>query len=266
MKHLITNIDTYIQDREQCVAFQVEGREEPIKAQFKVVKKLVGQISILEIEVLLNSFCEPSSFFKKGETMPNGRKASVETKFPKTWKITLDGALDELRLRNRSYLLDFQTIYDTYIFENKNKQLAVRVRTTENNIYFYQLNSLERIVGIKQDEFNFLRGGFISPVMYKKGDYSEYFGKFTAIKEDNKIVANFNFRVDETIENNFNLYGNQKLKNKENYWANQRYGGDDNNDESYQPSYKRYNGYNGFDDDTIDNAFEGDPDATWNVD
>jgi hypothetical protein len=31
-------------------------------------------------------------------------------------------------------------------------------------------------------------------------------------------------------------------------------------------SYDEYGGYNGYDDFTIDDAFEGDPDATWNVD
>ena len=33
-----------------------------------------------------------------------------------------------------------------------------------------------------------------------------------------------------------------------------------------RPSYSQYGGYNGFDDDTINSAFEGDPEATWNVD
>ena len=32
------------------------------------------------------------------------------------------------------------------------------------------------------------------------------------------------------------------------------------------PKYRKYGGYNGFDDDTIDDAFEGDPRNTWNVD
>lgn len=31
-------------------------------------------------------------------------------------------------------------------------------------------------------------------------------------------------------------------------------------------TYKEYNGYNGFDDDTIDIGFDGHPEATWNVD
>jgi hypothetical protein len=31
-------------------------------------------------------------------------------------------------------------------------------------------------------------------------------------------------------------------------------------------SYEEYGGYNGYDDDTIDDAFDGYPEATWNVD
>lgn len=32
------------------------------------------------------------------------------------------------------------------------------------------------------------------------------------------------------------------------------------------PSYSKYGGYNGYDDNTIDSAFEGMPGATWNID
>jgi hypothetical protein len=266
MRHLITDILTFIHQREQCVSLKVEGREEPIRGQFTILKKLAGQISVLELEILLNSFCEPGNYYQKGETMPNGTKAFDETMFPKTWKITLAGTLDELRIKNQSHLLRFQHIYDIHVFEKITKQLAVRVRTIENNIYFYPLAVFEKLVGVKQNEFSLLRGAFISPVMYKKGDYSDFFGRFTPIKEDDKIVKTFNFRVDGTIDNNFNLHGNQKLVNEYKYSDNQRYPGDDDDDERHRPRYEKYNGYNGFDDFTIDTAFEGDPDATWNVD
>lgn len=33
-----------------------------------------------------------------------------------------------------------------------------------------------------------------------------------------------------------------------------------------EPSYSKYGGYNGYDDDTIDSAFESIPEATWNID
>lgn len=34
----------------------------------------------------------------------------------------------------------------------------------------------------------------------------------------------------------------------------------------YGTSYEKYGGYNGWSDDVIDDAFEGDPENTWNVD
>lgn len=40
----------------------------------------------------------------------------------------------------------------------------------------------------------------------------------------------------------------------------------DNYDDDYDNGYSKYGGYNGYDDDTIDSAFEGDPELTWNID
>jgi len=36
--------------------------------------------------------------------------------------------------------------------------------------------------------------------------------------------------------------------------------------DDYGNSYEKYGGYNGYSDDVIDDAFEGDPMNTWNVD
>lgn len=41
---------------------------------------------------------------------------------------------------------------------------------------------------------------------------------------------------------------------------------DDDYDDYDDYSYDKYNGAYGFDDDTIDSAFEGDPEAYWNID
>lgn len=40
----------------------------------------------------------------------------------------------------------------------------------------------------------------------------------------------------------------------------------DEMDDDYGSSTEKYGGYNGYSDDVIDDAFEGDPEATWNVD
>lgn len=39
-----------------------------------------------------------------------------------------------------------------------------------------------------------------------------------------------------------------------------------NNEDYYDDGYSKYGGYNGYDDDTIDSAFEGNPELTWNID
>ena len=40
----------------------------------------------------------------------------------------------------------------------------------------------------------------------------------------------------------------------------------DNYEDDYDDGYSKYGGYNGYDDDTIDSAFEGNPELTWNID
>ncbi len=40
----------------------------------------------------------------------------------------------------------------------------------------------------------------------------------------------------------------------------------DNSDDDYDNRYSKYGGYNGYDDQTIDDAFGGDPSLTWNID
>ena len=51
---------------------------------------------------------------------------------------------------------------------------------------------------------------------------------------------------------------NERLEARGNYEANEQ--------DDYGTSSEKYNGYNGWNDDTIDDAFEGDPENTWNVD
>ena len=40
----------------------------------------------------------------------------------------------------------------------------------------------------------------------------------------------------------------------------------DNGNDEYGSRFEKYGGYNGYDDDTIDEVFDGHPEATWNVD
>ena len=110
-----------------------------------------------------------------------------------------------------------------------------------------------------------MTGSYISPVFYKQGDVSQYNGRFVTITESDKIVATFNIRIEGTLDYNFEKNGTPLIEMRSQIDPYRRYDQEDDDDE-YGSSYEEYNGYNGWDDDTINDAFEGDPEATWNVD
>jgi len=89
-------------------------------------------------------------------------------------------------------------------------------------------------------------------------DYSIEVGDIIRV-DDNKLVSSPRFNS-KTYAITWS-FGNVKAKKitvvEDDY--------DDNIDYS-KACYDQYGGYNGFDDDTINSAFEGDPEATWNVD
>ncbi len=62
--------------------------------------------------------------------------------------------------------------------------------------------------------------------------------------------------IKEINEDAFSIYNSSQYYNYDNY--------DDYDD--YDKSYSKYGGAYGYDDDTIDSAFEGDPENYWNID
>lgn len=60
--------------------------------------------------------------------------------------------------------------------------------------------------------------------------------------------------------------GKQKLADKYSNWESEQQQDDYDDYDDYSPSYEKYGGAYGYDDDTIDNAFEGDPENYWNID
>lgn len=263
MKYLIQDIEAYIHERKQWVSFTIEGQEITVDAEFETISNLVENMSILELELLKNSFCEPIDYYKKGEIMDNRIKASQENKFPKTWKFVLNGSLNDLRTKNESLLLPFETIYEVTVFKKENKQPKVKIRTNNDKLYFCQLYEFQEIVGVKENEFFLLCGSLISPVFYKKGEIAEDGTYHIKVKDDHTIIKDLNFRVSNTIDENYKNNGKQELYSPN--VSKKRNSQTEEVDNNFL-SYQKYNGYNDFDDNTIDNAFEGDPDATWNVD
>ncbi len=78
----------------------------------------------------------------------------------------------------------------------------------------------------------------------------------------------FHTSTEKFLINNMNINVGEYFKNR----SNNKIDRDDNSDQvnspyvEYKSSYEKYGGYNGYSDNVIDDAFEGDPMNTWNVD
>ncbi len=87
-------------------------------------------------------------------------------------------------------------------------------------------------------------------LMYEKSK-----DRYISVKSEKEMVEDFKFYLDnETFTSKISQKGKPSAS---------KYEGDF---EPYHSSYTKYNGFNGFDDQTIDDAFEGDPMNTWNID
>lgn len=90
--------------------------------------------------------------------------------------------------------------------------------------------------------------------MESSGIKSKWKGKDIVLKSCKAVMLD-NMGYEEAAI----MFQKKPLSAKEDYYE---------SDDTYNdwPSYEEYGGYNDYDDDTIDIAFEGDPTATWNVD
>ncbi|WP_288372429.1 hypothetical protein [uncultured Algoriphagus sp.] len=77
-----------------------------------------------------------------------------------------------------------------------------------------------------------------------------------------------NPKIVEGLKKYIDLQNTKKLKyqNYLNFIKKKNYEDDFWDNDFYDSGTTKYGGYNGFDDFTIDEAFDGDPEATWNVD
>lgn len=149
---------------------------------------------------------------------------------------------------------------------------------------FYFLSALERFdfdeeVGLTIDEIkNILKVGLLEFQTVK-----DLLGNITSYCQHWENQRRINVRIErtlmeklkadrtillvlkkESIKANLGYYFKFTIKE---YTEPKNYNDDfDPDDNGYHSSYEKYGGYNGYDDDAIDYAFEGDPSNTWNVD
>lgn len=116
-------------------------------------------------------------------------------------------------------------------------------------IYEYAYNFSEGLAAVKQNgKYGFIDkdGNTIVPFEFDEVESSFEDGQAKLVKED--LVYVFN-KAGEQIDSH--------MKSSDNDYF-------DYDDDG--PSYSKYGGYNGWDDNTIDEAFDGNPELTWNID
>ena len=120
----------------------------------------------------------------------------------------------------------------------------------------------------------------IEPIYEKAFSFSDglaavkFNGKWGFIDKNGKIIVPFEYDEFESslkdgeaklVKDGTVYVFDKDGKQKDTY----NQGGDDYDYYDYDddsPSYSKYGGYNGWDDNTIDEAFDGNPELTWNID
>lgn len=122
-------------------------------------------------------------------------------------------------------------------------------------------------------EFTFgkYKGKTIKEVLELQPNYLDW----CAINLDHFYVSDEIITEIKEIKPDFTISeeAKQKLADKYSTWENEQEQDDFEDYDDYSPiyekygeSYGKYGGAYGYDDDTIDNAFEGDPENYWNID
>ena len=132
-------------------------------------------------------------------------------------------------------------------------------KTLDDEIVFVTKKRLERLTNLDESKFHILKNSYINPVFYKNGEIMSGGKKCYS---DNSIIKELNLRFSSSVEK---MHKNFDESEPKFYYSN-------SNDTSYSNSnYDEYgglsDGYGGYiDDDFINDALGGHPDAYWNID
>ena len=183
----------------------------------------------------------------------------IEDDYISTCPIIINTKIDysniEYLFRNRNSLIDRNTGYLS--LEDYNMKIYSTVKNTSkitdgdpqyiewcilNKERFYV--DIEDIIELQGLEVYKFIGIDLSPMDFPEGVY-DYKHKMKSLK------LSFSKKIIDINEKKFKDYD---------------IGTEERDLTANRSSYQKYNGYNGWSDDVIDDAFEGDPENTWNVD
>lgn len=229
------------------------------------------RISPFELELLIGSEVLPN-YYSKGEINLFGQVVTFDNLQLKGFSLKERFNIETTKTLNGDKILDFKTISEIKEITNKKGTISFVLNFTDTTSCFLREKDLKAWTGLEKKHFTALIGQKCSPQYFLKDEImSDFYGQANYCTSDNTIVKSLNLRFDdlglEKIKENISKIDSGISINEIKKKPEHNYGNDENDDDDdYGNSYEKYNGYNDWSDDVIDDAFEGDPEATWNVD
>lgn len=253
----ILNVSTFVYNGKQKVELEVEGLENKIYLSPANIKQNTN-IDINEVEILIGSTIRPT-FYKKGEKMLNDKICKDDNTVINDFWITLLDTIPKLREINKNHILPLKKIVKVFQFTREEDIVGFELEN-EDNPFYIKSYKLERITNLEPSEFHILTNSYIAPIYYKKG---EVLKQGDIVRKDNRILKKLNIRFSGTIDEMHKNYKEPEQNN--NYHEEERF--DDRETYSYEQYGGPSDGYGGMlDDDFINDALGGEPDAIWNID
>lgn len=253
----ITKVFARIVKGRQLVGFEVENHKFTIFLSGSNVKQNTG-LDINEVEMLEGSLIKPD-FYKIGEKMFNGKVCEKDNALIRDFWITLvPNNINEFKNVAEHKKLGFKKISQVFTF-SRNGMVTCGIKTLDDKVVFVTKRRLEGLTNLDETEFHILENSFINPVFYKNGEIMAGGKKCYA---DNSIIKELNLRFSGNVV--------QMHQNFEENEPNFYYSSSDNTNYSTS-SYDEYggprDGSGGYlDDDFINDALGGEPEAYWNID
>ena len=249
----IKDVFGYIKDGEQLVGFVVGTEEKYIFLSPAQVYQSAG-VEVNEVEILIGSRFRPE-YYKKGEEMFNGEICEDEETAIKDFWIETTGSVEEMRKNNEDKIKNFLKIKKVFNFKKNGKDMT-GIELENDDVVFVSSKFVKSITSIDRNEFGILESSYALPEYYEEGEdiYKWIDDKEEKCRKENTIVKKLDIRMKRDIYDKDDEEKPKYYKSVGNFEK-----------KSYEKKYSKYGGPHGFDDNTIDSAFEGNPEHIWNV-
>lgn len=247
----IINVYTIIarKRRRQLVCIQVEGLDETLILTPENIFQNT-QIEVNELELLVGSRIR-TEFYQVGEVLLNGSTCNKDNHFIRNFYIELESPLEKLREAKKDKLMNLRKITNIFTFKKLHKH-SVGIELEDGEMAFLFLDRMVNYTGLHPGELHILIGSYANPTYFKKGD--KMWNGIVCEKE--RALKSLNLRFIGKVEEMHQDFEESSL---DDYYMNLK----EEND--YSPSYSNFGGPHGFDDLTVEVAFEGDPSNIWNI-